>query len=187
VRDVDDAARAVHQHQTDREEGVDRARTETQEQEGDVVADVVLPASSDPPNGSVRTVPRPRVRAAVLAGLLALTACSSGGSDDPGGGPDAEPTEGLSGDPVVVGFVNMEGSPAGSFPEATAGAEAAVAHVNDELGGIDGRPLRLETCTTDGTQESSQACARRLVAARPAAVVGGVDLRAEASVPGITG
>jgi branched-chain amino acid transport system substrate-binding protein len=120
-------------------------------------------------------------RSAVLlvAALTVLAACTGGDADD---GDDA-----AAGPPVTIGFVNMEGSPAGSFPEATAGAQAAVDYVNDELGGVDGRPLRLETCATNGTPEASQACAQRLVEAEPAAVVGGVDLGAESSVPVITG
>lgn len=81
----------------------------------------------------------------------------------------------------------MEGAPAGSFPEAAAGAEAAVAHVNSDLGGVGGRPLRLATCTTNGTAESSQSCAQKLLAQKPVAIVGGVDLGANASVPVITG
>jgi branched-chain amino acid transport system substrate-binding protein len=87
---------------------------------------------------------------------------------------------------VVLGFLNMEGSPAGSFPEATAGARAAVAHVNAALGGIGGRPLRLSPCTTNGTPESSQACAQQVLAAKPVAVVSGIDLGADASVPVVT-
>lgn len=87
---------------------------------------------------------------------------------------------------MTLGFVNMEGSPAGSFPEARAGAEAAVAYVNQTQGGVDGRQLELEACQTNGTPESSQSCAQRLVAAQPAAVVGGVDFGAEAAVPVIT-
>lgn len=81
----------------------------------------------------------------------------------------------------------MEGSPAGSFPEAGLGARAAVDYVNDDLGGIDGRPLQLSSCKTDGTPESSQSCAQRVLAAKPVAVVGGIDLGADASVPVVVG
>jgi branched-chain amino acid transport system substrate-binding protein len=86
-------------------------------------------------------------------------------------------------DDVVLGFLTMEGSPTASFPETTAGAQAAVAHVNDALGGVGGRRLRLETCATTGAPESSSACARQLLEAGPVAVVGGVDLGADASLP----
>lgn len=134
--------------------------------------------------GSVRPVLRARSAALFLAAALALAACSGGGDGD---ADDADGADGAAaGPPVVVGFLNMEGAPAGSFPEATAGAQAAVDHVNDHLGGVDERPLLLETCATNGTPESSQSCAQRLVAAEPVAVVGGVDFGAESSVPVIT-
>ncbi len=58
-----------------------------------------------------------------------------------------------------------------------------MAYVNEDLGGVEGRPLRLRTCRTDGSPESSQACARQLLAFRPLAVVGGVDFGAGAALP----
>lgn len=124
-------------------------------------------------------------RLLTVVALAAAAACS-GGSDAPAD--SAKPA-------LVLGFANMEGSPAGSFPEASTGAQAAVAHVNDDLGGIAGRQLRLETCRTNGTPESSQGCAQQLLAEKPVAVVGGVDLGAnssvhviaEAGVPYVTG
>jgi len=87
------------------------------------------------------------------------------------------------GAPLVLGFVTQEDSPTGSFPETRRAAEAAVAYVNEDLGGVEGRPLRLRTCRTDGSPESSQACARQLLAVRPLAVVGGVDFGAGAALP----
>jgi branched-chain amino acid transport system substrate-binding protein len=114
----------------------------------------------------------------VLLLVTALAACSGGGSAKDGGTP--------SGRALVLGFINMEGAPSGSFPEATAGAKAAVAHVNDDLGGIKGAPLRLSSCKTDGTPESSQSCAEKVLGQQPVAVVGGIDLGADASVPVVT-
>lgn len=119
-------------------------------------------------------MPRPRTFALVLALVATLSACSGGGSDNDDGGPSDKP--------LVLGFINMEGAPAGSFPEASAGARAAVAHVNDDLGGIGHRPLKLVSCTTDGTPESSQSCAQEVLAVKPVAVVGGVDLGSNSSV-----
>ena len=84
---------------------------------------------------------------------------------------------------MVVGFINQENAVVGSFPEVRRDAEAAVRYVNEKLGGVDGRPVKLETCTTDGTPESSQACANRLRGTNPVAVLGGVDLGAAASIP----
>lgn len=112
-----------------------------------------------------------RVVAVVLLAIVAA-ACSGGG----GGGGKAD-------NAIVLGMINQEDAPIGSFPEAREAAQAAVAHVNEDLGGVNGRPLRLEVCRTTGTPESSAACANELVAERPVAVLGGVDLGAAASLP----
>lgn len=111
-----------------------------------------------------------RLTVALTVVALAAGACSSGAKPKGGNG-------------VVLGMVNQEDAPVGSFPEVRQAAQAAVAHVNDDLGGVNGRPLRLEVCTTTGTPESSAACANQLVAKHPVAVLGGVDLGAAASLP----
>lgn len=110
----------------------------------------------------------------VALALLAV-ACSGGGSTSGAGK--------ASGTPVVVGFINQENAAVGSFPEVRRDAEVAVRYVNEELKGVGGRPIQLETCTTDGTPESSQACANKLRQKKPVAVLGGIDLGAAASLP----
>jgi branched-chain amino acid transport system substrate-binding protein len=119
------------------------------------------------------------VAVAVAAALLA--GCGGGGSGGAGGAGDLD--GGLTGQPVVVGLLNQEDSPVGSFPDLRKGAEAAVRHVNADLGGVGGRPIRLQACATRGTPESSQACATKLAGAHPVAVIGGVDLGSAASLP----
>ena len=112
-----------------------------------------------------------RLVAIVVLGAVAA-ACSGGG----GGAGKRE-------NAVVLGMINQEDAPIGSFPEAREAAEAAIAHVNEDLGGVNGRPVRLEVCRTTGTPESSAACATSLLAKGPVAVLGGVDLGAAASLP----
>ncbi|MGH9286065.1 MAG: ABC transporter substrate-binding protein, partial [Acidimicrobiales bacterium] len=107
---------------------------------------------------------------------LAAGACS-GGERRPAAGGE------LSGPPVVVGLINMEGAATGSFPELRKAAEAAAALVNRDLGGIGGRPLRIEACASTGTPESSQGCAHRVLESKPVAVMGGIDLGAGATLP----
>ncbi len=111
----------------------------------------------------------------MAAGVLA--AGCSGDNEDRGGARRA------TGKPLPVGMINMEDSPTGSFPEVRRDAEAAVRYVNEELRGVHNRPLQLEVCRTQGTAESSQACANQLRAKSPVAVLGGVDLGASASLP----
>jgi branched-chain amino acid transport system substrate-binding protein len=111
-----------------------------------------------------------RLVAITLSAILAA-ACNGGG-------------EGGKGDnAIVLGMINQEDAPVGSFPEVREAAQAAAAHVNDDLGGVNGHPLRLEVCRTTGTPESSAACANSLLAKQPVAVLGGVDLGAAASLP----
>ena len=122
---------------------------------------------------------RPTVRIVLVSMAVLLAACSGGG-DEPASPGGANPA---TGPPITVGLINQEDAPVGSFPEVRRSAEAAARYVNEELGGVEGRPLKLETCTTRGTPESSQACANQLVGKQPVAVLGGVDLGAAASLP----
>ena len=79
--------------------------------------------------------------------------------------------------PVTIGFVNQSGG-VPAFPEAAAAADAAVKLVNDELGGIQGHPLRLASCTIVSAEEQGQACGQKLLAQSGVKVVttGGVDV-----------
>ncbi len=126
--------------------------------------------------GSRRQMFRPwGIGAAVVA--LVLASCD---------GDDREPTQRRALDPVVVGFVNLEGAPGGSIPELRVGSEAALEYINSELDGLDGRPIAFEVCITNGTPESSTTCANQMVARKVVAVIGGVDLGSAASLPILT-
>ncbi len=61
------------------------------------------------------------------------------------------------GTPITLGMVNQENTPAASFPELSQADEAAVAFVNDQLGGVDGHPIKLDVCNTKFTAEGSTA------------------------------
>jgi branched-chain amino acid transport system substrate-binding protein len=106
-----------------------------------------------------------RFAAVAAVGALVLTACSSSKSNSPGttaagGGTTTttvtndwalQYTGGTAGkaDPakaaVVIGYVNQQGA-VPEFPEATDGINAAVQYVNNELGGIQGHAVKLDTC-----------------------------------------
>jgi branched-chain amino acid transport system substrate-binding protein len=86
-------------------------------------------------------------------------------------------------EPIVVGMINQENSPVGSFPEIRAAVEAAVAWINAELGGVNGRPIELRTCITSFSAEQSQACAQQMVQAGAVAVLSGIDITASGSLP----
>ena len=117
---------------------------------------------------------------ALLALLaLAFTSCARG--DDQGSQTGA-PT----GKPVVVGFVNVEGAPVASIPALRVASEAARNYINAERGGLNGRPVEFHVCLTNGSPESSTACANQMVEQKVVAVLGGTDLGSAASLPILT-
>lgn len=87
--------------------------------------------------------------------------------------PDA-PTR-ADGEPLRLGMVNQENTPGGSYPELSQAAQAAIDFVNEELGGVDGRPVELDVCNTGFSVEGSTACAQRFVEAGIPVVLGGID------------
>lgn len=123
---------------------------------------------------------------AVVAVLLA-TACGSGSADGGGAADKAEvgslPVKKATGEPVVVGFINNDASPLGSYVEVTEAVKAAVRYVNSNLGGVDGRPIDLATCAPNGSAASSANCAAELLQKKPAAVIGGLDLGSDGALP----
>jgi branched-chain amino acid transport system substrate-binding protein len=140
------------------------------------------------PSHSFR-LPRPRVVClALLAAVLA--ACSSSSASTTGqnassasaapstsanqlaltytGGKAGAADPGLA--PVTVGWFNQQGGPI-SFTDATQGAQAAVAYVNKELGGIQGHPLQLDTCFVVTVQDGPM-CASQLADNSKVSIVG---------------
>jgi branched-chain amino acid transport system substrate-binding protein len=87
------------------------------------------------------------------------------------------------GPPLIFGMYNQEEPVGGTFADLRIAADVAVQVVNGDLGGIVGRPIRIELCATDGTARSAVACAQRLIARKPLAILGGVDLAAAAALP----
>lgn len=85
--------------------------------------------------------------------------------------------------PIVIGMINQENSPAGSFPEQSQSSKAAVAYINKELNGVQGHKIKLVLCTTVGTPESSTTCANKLAALKPLLVTSGTDFGTVASIP----
>ncbi len=78
-----------------------------------------------------------------------------------------------SGDPIVIGSIQTDSSPAAKFPEITAGAEACFKAIN-ETGGINGRPIKFQKCNDSADPVQGEACARDLIDAGAIAVLGGI-------------
>jgi len=81
-----------------------------------------------------------------------------------------------SGEPLRIGMVNQENTPAGSYPELSQAAQAAVRFLNEELGGIRGRPIEIEVCNTEFSAEGSAGCGQHFVEQGAVAVLGGIDV-----------
>lgn len=86
-----------------------------------------------------------------------------------------EPTE-ATGEPLVIGMINQENTPAGSYPELSGAVAAGTEWVNTELGGIDGRPITLSVCNTEFSPEGSVSCAQGFVQDGVQVVLGGIDV-----------
>jgi branched-chain amino acid transport system substrate-binding protein len=67
--------------------------------------------------------------------------------------------------PITIGWVNNQGGPPSlDFPMATAAFQAAVATVNNQLGGIHGHPLKFVTCFIASTSQQGQQCGEQFAA-----------------------
>ena len=66
--------------------------------------------------------------------------------------------------PVTIGFVNQQGGPQVIGQHATDGAEMAVNYINKELGGVDGHPVKLDTCFIASAEEEGNGCAQKFLA-----------------------
>lgn len=97
--------------------------------------------------------------------------------------PDAPEAADPAADPIVIGMINQEDTPLGSFPEVRRAVEGGVDFVNAELGGVGGRPLELHTCITSFDAEQSAACAQEMVGEDVVALVGGLDVTSNGSIP----
>lgn len=89
--------------------------------------------------------------------------------------------------PVTIGYVNEQGDANPPGPLATVGAQMAVSYINAELGGIDGHPLKLDTCFTT-TEQQGTTCGDQLLAAKvPLIATGGVAVGAQSLLSTING
>jgi branched-chain amino acid transport system substrate-binding protein len=107
------------------------------------------------------------------------TRASAHSSSSSLGKPDA-----AKGKPVVFGADNMNvpsGGPA--FPESAEAANAMVDYINAYKGGLDGHPIKIDWCATDGTPSGSSSCAKQLISDHPVAILGASDLATADTIP----
>lgn len=128
---------------------------------------------------------RCRTALAALGAVVAMTALSAcAGSTGASTEQQAQlSTQGNSApDAIKVGFLEPSIGDA-AVPAVTPGRRAAVTYINNELGGIGGRPLEIIVCPTDGTPEKGVSCANSLVRQNVVAVLDGTSYSASAALP----
>lgn len=132
-----------------------------------------------------------RPAGAVFAALLVLAACGDDDStDNSAAAPSSAPTTAgespspgepvsATAEPIKIGFRNIDSA----VPDVSTGFLAGIDYVNEVLGGVNGRPLEVVTCTVDGTPEGSIDCANQLVEAGVVLSVQGADPAADGAIP----
>jgi len=89
-------------------------------------------------------------------------------------------------EPVVITMANLEGAGI-SFPEIREGMEIAVAQINDELGGIDGRPVEFIPCAHEFDPNAAINCANEIAEVQPNLNVNGIEFFTPALYPTFLG
>lgn len=78
------------------------------------------------------------------------------------GGKSGKANPGLA--PVEIGWVNNQGGSITPLsPTGTLAATTAVDYVNNKLGGVDGHPLKLDTCFIENAEEEGLNCAQQFL------------------------
>jgi branched-chain amino acid transport system substrate-binding protein len=96
----------------------------------------------------------------ILLGSLALAACGGG---DSGGSSAGSSSNKLTGDPILLGSILTITNPAWDNSGVQKVNEAWASHINDDLGGINGRPVQVETCDDRGDPAGTSQCLRNLI------------------------
>lgn len=117
---------------------------------------------------------------ALVVSLIATSALTLGGC---AGGSDADGADGsASSESISFRLVAAEGSGLTNYPDAQAGALAAVEAIN-EAGGVDGAMIEFSFCNTRGEANQATTCAREAVEDGVDAMVGNVDIFSTQSMP----
>jgi branched-chain amino acid transport system substrate-binding protein len=117
---------------------------------------------------------------------LAVSACGTSTSTDSAGSADTAKVFGAAdkatGTPVLIGMISDgKGTSVDQTGEIT-GAQAAVGYANDYLGGINGHPIQLKVCSTQGVAAQATDCANQMVSAKVSAVIGGTLAEADQAI-----
>ncbi|MDQ6523461.1 ABC transporter substrate-binding protein [Nocardioides sp. LHD-245] len=115
----------------------------------------------------------------LAASVLVLAGCGSSDDSKSAGFDDAKKA---SGDPIVFG-AQAPTKGAAAYPQTGYGVEAGEWYVNNVLGGVDGRPIEIETCAGDGSPETAINCANGFVSKKVPFVLDAYDQAIAGAVP----
>jgi branched-chain amino acid transport system substrate-binding protein len=118
--------------------------------------------------------------ALACAAAVAMTVVACGSDDS-----TASTTGGLTGAPVLIGVQAPDNGPA-AYPQSGYGAQAAEKYINEKLGGINGRPVKLQICSGDGSPETAINCANEFVSSNVTMVFDAYDTGVGSQVPILT-
>ncbi|MEV0549056.1 ABC transporter substrate-binding protein [Nocardia salmonicida] len=130
-----------------------------------------------------------RIAAAAVAAacVFSVASCSDDSSSEAGGSTSAiAPGVKAAGAPIKIGLFNPSKGPA-TQAGVTTGRNAAVEYINNQIGGINGRPIEIVDCGIDNTSpESTISCANQFVQAGVVAAVDGYNAESAAAMPILT-
>lgn len=89
--------------------------------------------------------------------------------------------------PVLITMANLEGDALGSFPEIREGLEIAVADINENWGGIGGRPIELDVCVHGFDPNAAINCGNEIAEAGPNLNINGIEFFTPALWPTFLG
>ena len=78
-------------------------------------------------------------------------------------------------DPITIMMANLEGDAVGSFPEIREGFEIAVKQINEDFGGIGGRPVSFTPCVHGFDPNAAINCGNEIGEAMPHVNVNGIE------------
>ena len=114
----------------------------------------------------MRTSIRRALAVSLAVGLLALGSTAAGAATGSGSGAKALGTaKAAKGEPITVGFFTEGKSEALDNSIEITSAGIAVDYINDYLGGVAGRPLKLQVCEGRNSPAGATACANEFAAA----------------------
>jgi ABC-type branched-subunit amino acid transport system substrate-binding protein len=122
------------------------------------------------------------VVAAAVAAPLLLTACGGSSNNSGGSGSSSGSSGAAAGAPIKLLVISQLQASSFAFPEIADGAKAAADAIN-AAGGVNGHPIKIDTCNDQGDPNVAATCGRTAVQGGYAAVLNPTTLYAASFMP----